>query len=91
MSLLGGDCPHSSLCKRWNINFFFFTLSSVLCVRFLRTAGLSSQLVSNPCGDVLLCCCENSLCYSKAEEADIKNKWDAAKRKKKAICEVKTS
>jgi len=44
--------------------------------------GLSSQLVSNPCSDVLLCFCENSLYCSKAEEAEVENKWDAAEIKK---------
>lgn len=48
----------------------FFKLSSLLCMKFLCTAGSNSQLVSNTYGDILLCLCENSLCFSKAEEAD---------------------
>lgn len=53
--------------------YLFFKPGSLLCIKFLCTAGSNSQLVSNPCGDILVCLCENSLYFSKAEEAEVEN------------------
>lgn len=61
---------------------FSFQASSVLCVKFLHTVGLSSQLVSGPCGDPLSCFCENSLYQCKVGEAEVGNKQDAARNKR---------
>lgn len=87
--LLGDGCPHFTFCNRWSVIFFLSRVHCCVSNSFVH-AGANSQLVSNPCSDILVCLCENSLYFSKAEEAEVENEWNAAKFFKKDSLSVRT-